>query len=172
MVFDIFVPTKNRPLKVLSLFYASKTFSMLYVYFQEKITTHKNILTYLMIGSSAALIDISLFAFFYEFLNIQSGIATTISIFISTIYGFLMNIFFNFRTFDRLWIRFFSYASVSSIAILLSTISLFIFTERLSFDGTAVKVISLVPIVLIQYLLNRNYSFSTTEVWVKDKLLV
>lgn len=171
-VFDISIPLKNRPSKVLSILSADKAFFMVSRYIQHTTTRYKKMFTYLLIGGSAALIDIVLFTLLYEKFDIHTSIATTSSILISTLYGFFMNIFFNFRTFDHLGLRFLSYASVSVVAVILSTLCLFIFTEQLLFNGSEVKAISIIPIAFLQYILNRTFSFSTVRVPVKSKLFI
>lgn len=124
---------------------------------------HKEVILYVMIGASAAGIDFILFLFFYNTLQLQSAMATMASILISTVYGFLMNTYINFRTFDRFMGRFASYTSISMLAVLLSGTLLYIFTDTLGFDGTLVKIISLPCIAYLQYRLNRRYSFAVAK---------
>lgn len=124
------------------------------------LSKHKQVILYLIIGGSAAMLDFFLFIFFYQSLHIQSAFATMASILLSTVYGFLMNTFINFHTFDHLFNRFISYSSISLLAALSSGILLYIFTDTFGANGIVVKAISLPCIAYVQYRMNRKYSFS------------
>jgi glycosyltransferase XagB len=127
---------------------------------QSVFDKHRELILYFMIGGTAAAIDFLLFLFFYHSLHIQSAMATMASILISTLYGFLMNTYVNFRTFDRLARRFATYTATSMLAVLLSGMLLYIFTDTMGIDGSIVKIVSLPCIAYIQYRLNRRYSFA------------
>lgn len=127
------------------------------------ILNNRTVILYGLIGGSAALIDFILFIYLYQQLGIASTVSTSLSILLSTLYGFTMNTVFNFRTFDRLAVRFLSYLSVSVVAILASSLSLLLFTDLLGFNAGFVKALSLPLIFLLQYYLNRRYSFSLSK---------
>jgi glycosyltransferase XagB len=129
----------------------------------EYVKKHKEVILYLVIGSSAAALDFILFLFFYNNLHLQSAMATMASILVSTVYGFLMNTYINFRTFDRLVTRFGSYTAISMFAVVISGIILYLFTDTLGINGIYVKAISLPWIAYIQYRLNRKYTFAVPK---------
>lgn len=129
---------------------------------KHSLIKHRQVILYLIIGGSAAALDFFLFIVFYQSLHIQSAFATMASLMLSTVYGFLMNTFINFKTFDRLLRRFISYASISVLAALTSGLLLYIFTDTVGLNGIIVKALSLPLIAYAQYRMNRIYSFRTS----------
>lgn len=131
-----------------------------YIFMMRLIANNRKLITYGLIGLSAALVDVFFFFYFYKTLSFPSTLSTALSMFISMCYGFMMNIFFNFNVYDRLIPRFFSYAAVSFVGLVLSSGSLYLFTDTFGYDGGIVKIITLPFIFLTQYLLNTHFSFS------------
>lgn len=127
---------------------------------RKSIFQNRQLIIYLLIGTSAALVDLFFFLYFYRNLSVAPTAATMLSMFISMCYGFAMNIFYNFNVYDRLFSRFMSYAFVSVFGMILSTASLSLFAETLSLNAEAVKIVMLPLIALLQYTINRRISFS------------
>lgn len=119
----------------------------------------RQLVLYFFIGLSAAATDYVIFYSLHTFAGLNPVAATMISISCSTVYAFTLNAFINFKTHDNLHVRFLSYSGVSLVGMTLSAIFLFIFSEKLGFDGNIVKVLTLPPIFLVQYVLNRRFSF-------------
>lgn len=120
---------------------------------------YRTVILYFIIGSSAAVLDLIIYLVLFNLFEMAAVISTIISVFSATIYGFFMNVVFNFKVYDRMLFRFLSYASVSGVGIILSASMLYVFYNILGFDGNIVKIISLPLIFLVQYMLNRYVSF-------------
>jgi protoporphyrinogen oxidase len=96
---------------------------------------------------------------FYKAFSMKAYIATSLSVTSATIYAFLVNIFLNYKTQDHFFRRFVAYASVSGIGLLVSAAILFVLVDLAGFNGFWIKIGSLPIIFILQYSLNRRYSF-------------
>ncbi len=115
---------------------------------------------YLVIGLMAMVIDLSLYFYLANFLNISPIPSLIIAVGVAIVFGFVMNQKYNFKVESALWKRFISYASINSGGLIVGVIAMYIFNTRLGFDDNIVRVVSLVFIVGVQYLLNRIISFN------------
>jgi protoporphyrinogen oxidase/putative flippase GtrA len=124
------------------------------------ITTHRTLIVYFFIGVSAAALDVLLYYLLVSMGGLPAFVATTVSIGTSTIYAFLLNAFFNFRTPDRLLRRFTSYALVSGAGLILSGTALYLLVDLLGFNALLMKLLTLPFVFVLQYVLNYRYSFN------------
>jgi putative flippase GtrA len=120
---------------------------------------HRNILLYGVIGVSAMVVDVVFFIVFFNVFEASPIISTFISVTIATVYAFTLNAVFNFKTRDFLRSRFFSYAVVSMVGMLASAVIIEVFL-LLDVDPNIAKVLSLPPIVILQYLFNKTVTFN------------
>lgn len=124
---------------------------------------YKNLIQYFCIGVSAAAIDVIVFWFLYNIFDVSATLSTAVSISIATVWGFWLNAMFNFKVSDKIFRRLASYSLVSFIGMVLSMILLFVFVDELSFDGNLIKVLSLPLIFVVQYTLNKTFTFNMKE---------
>lgn len=124
---------------------------------------YKNLIQYFCIGVSAAAIDVVVFWFLYNIVDLSATLSTAISIAIATVWGFWLNAMFNFKVSDKLFRRLLSYSFVSFVGMVLSMILLFVFVDNLSFDGNLIKILSLPLIFVVQYTLNKTFTFNMKE---------
>ena len=82
-------------------------------------------ITYLFIGGFAASIDVGIFIFLHELIEIKSLISHSISVPISAIFSFSANAYFNFKKSDLLFYRFVSFSTVIAIGYLLGILIIF-----------------------------------------------
>ncbi len=115
---------------------------------------------YLVIGLMAMAIDLGLYFYLANFLNVAPIPSLVIAVGVAIVFGFVMNQKYNFRVESALWKRFVSYASINSGGLIAGVVAMYIFNTRLGFDDNVVRVVSLVFIVGVQYLLNRIISFN------------
>lgn len=123
---------------------------------------HRNIVLYFFIGVSAAVVDYGIFLVCFNIFDIPSVLSTALSIGTATLYGFLLNVKYNFKTGDRIMFRFVSYSIVSGIGMLFSVAFLYVFNVRLGYDGNVMKLLSLPFIFVIQYSINKAITFKKT----------
>jgi len=119
---------------------------------------HRNILMYGAIGVSAMVVDVAFFMLFFNVFELSPIASTFISVTIAMFYAFTLNAVFNFKTSDFLHARFFSYAVVSGFGMLASAgiIQVLVYMDV---DANIAKVLSLPPIVVLQYLFNKTVTF-------------
>jgi len=120
---------------------------------------HRNAALYFVIGLSASAIDLVVYLVLFNLVSWAAVVSTVVSVSAATVFGFVMNIIFNFKVYDKLFFRFLSYSSVSGVGLLLSAGFLYFFHNRAGFNGNLVKVASLPFVFLTQYLLNKTISF-------------
>jgi len=122
----------------------------------------RQVVLYGFIGLSAVVVDYAGFLVLMHQFQWNPTLATGISVFVATVYAFILNAHFNFQKTDYLLWRSLSYFSVSGIGLLISMATLHVLSGRLGFDPTLVKAISIPFIVAVQYVLNVLISFSQT----------
>lgn len=127
------------------------------------IQKNRTVVLYGIIGISAVVVDYSFFALFYNFFGIHQVLSTVLSVGISTVYAFTLNRSHNFKTKDFTTSRFISYVVVSLIgmassALIIEALSL------LDVNPNIGKAISLPPIVVAQYFLNKHFTFNKKHV--------
>ena len=115
--------------------------------------------TYLFIGGFAASIDVGIFIFLHEFINIKSLISHSVSVPISAIFSFSANAYLNFKKSDLLFYRFVSFSTVIGIGYLLGILIIFIIDNVLQLGGTIGKLVSLPFVVTLQFYLNSKITF-------------
>ena len=115
--------------------------------------------TYLFIGGFAASIDVGIFIFLHELIEIKSLISHSISVPISAIFSFSANAYLNFKKSDLLFYRFVSFSAVVGIGYLLGILIIFIIDNVLQLGGTLGKLVSLPFVVILQFSLNSKITF-------------
>ena len=120
---------------------------------------NRHFFLYGFIGISAVCVDYLMFLFFFNTLKISAVISTVLSVSVATLYSFLVNAHFNFRVKDRIFLRMISFVIVSAIGMSLSVVIIFLLHDILYWNGNIAKAVSLPPIVMMQYFLNRHISF-------------
>lgn len=119
---------------------------------------HRSLILYGVIGGSGALLDFLVFLFLFNVINIPAVPATMISVLFGITNNFILNTIFNFKKTDRLFLRYLSFTSVGLFGLFLSAYIL-AFGEVFGLDPNVVKLLSIPPVVLMQYLLNKQISF-------------
>ena len=115
--------------------------------------------TYLFIGGFAASIDVGIFIFLHELIEIKSLISHSISVPISAIFSFSANAYFNFKKSDLLFYRFISFSIVIGIGYLLGILIIFFIDNVLQLGGSIGKLVSLPFVVTLQFYLNSKITF-------------
>ena len=105
------------------------------------------------------MIDLVLFFVLYNVVHLNESVATIISISIAILNNFMWNAHFNFRMTDVMIRRFVKFYSVGMSGLLLTLLIFQIFVSWLSWDANIVKVLSLAPVLALQYKLNKRFAF-------------
>jgi protoporphyrinogen oxidase len=122
----------------------------------------RNMLLYGIIGVSAVIVDMLFFAVFYNLLHISPVVSTLLSVSVATMYSFILNAVYNFKTKNLIRKRLFSFVLVSLGGMILSALAIEFFSY-LSIEPNIGKAISLPPIVILQYLFNKHFTFDTPQ---------
>lgn len=107
------------------------------------------------------IVDVGFFLLFYNVFLVPATIATLMSVSIAMVYAFTLNAFYNFKTKDLIRSRFFSYAVVSLFGMLTSAVIIEVLVH-FAVDANIAKIVSLPPIVVLQYVFNKTFTFKVT----------
>jgi|WetSurSiteA1Bulk_404760.scaffolds.fasta_scaffold08281_3 putative flippase GtrA len=121
---------------------------------------NRQFISYSIIGVTGATIDFVLFSIFVKSFSINYLISNTISVSAGITNNFLLNTFLNFKVKDKLAVRFFRFYTIGISGLLMSSVMLYIFITLLHMDTLISKAITIIFVVILQYTLNKKYSFS------------
>ncbi len=124
------------------------------------IARRATLIRYLVIGGTAVLLDVGLFLLADRVFGWHPVLSNTFSTGVAMVASFLANSFGNFRVTDRLWLRFLSFAAVSGAGWLLSTVIIWIAVDLAGLDPVVAKILTLLPVVVLQYSLNKKITFA------------
>lgn len=124
------------------------------------IARRATLLRYLVIGGGAVVLDVGLFLLADRVFGWHPVLSNTFSTAVAVIASFLANSYGNFRVTDRLWLRFLSFAVVSGAGWLLSTAIIWIAVDIAGLDPVVAKILTLLPVVALQYSLNKKITFA------------
>ena len=114
---------------------------------------------YLLIGASAAAVDLAAFLILFNLLAFSAVGANLLSVSIATVESYTLNALFNFKTRDRVLLRFTSFAVVAILGMVLGTSLIYLMHDVLGIDGNLAKILVMPLVVVVQYLLNKHISF-------------
>lgn len=114
---------------------------------------------YAIIGLSGVTLDVILFFVLYNFFHVEKDLATFISISCAITNNFLLNTFFNFKVTDNLLRRYGRFYAVGLTGIAMTDLIFFVCVDHLGINANIVKIASLLPVLLLQYSLNKRWAF-------------
>ncbi|WP_062377785.1 GtrA family protein [Demequina pelophila] len=121
---------------------------------------HRNFLIYAVIGGGAVVLDVGVYALLAVPAGMHPVFANTISTFVSMIFSFTSNSILNFKVTDRIVARFLSFALVTGIGYLVSTLMLAILVDGLHVHALVAKGITLPVVLILQFTLNKKTTFA------------
>jgi putative flippase GtrA len=134
---------------------------------KQKITTNKlykefaspYFIKYVLIGLTGVAIDFVIYAILVKVFNVNFLYANIIAISCGIINNFFLNLFLNFKTKNKLLVRFISFYTVGLMGLLLSEVLLIAFT-KLGIGQVSAKFLTLPFVLVFQFFLNKYISFS------------
>ena len=126
----------------------------------RQISAYREFLLYAAIGVTGVLVDLVTFLLLFNGLGITEFVATFLSTTLGIANNFVLNVLFNFRTRDRLLVRFTRFYLVGAAGILLTMGMFGLFSSALGVDPNLVKIVSLPVVLLFQYTLNKKWTFT------------
>jgi putative flippase GtrA len=131
---------------------------------QALYTKHHNLVKYMGIGVINTIFNQGLFVLFFNILKIDKYISEIIATNLSIFLSFALNTILNYKTFDKIFARFLTFYSINIFGILLSLSILYIFSDVFKFNTNLVKILSILPIFVIMFLLNKIFTFKKSMV--------
>jgi putative flippase GtrA len=120
---------------------------------------HKIFLTYIVIGTIATILDITVLSILSDLMSINYILSNCISVSAGISLSFFLNSRYNFKKTDRIGIKFIYFASVCLIGLLVGS-SIFVFLyENIGVYKFISKAISVAIAGILQYLFNKNVTF-------------
>jgi putative flippase GtrA len=119
----------------------------------------KHFFSYVWIGLCAGVIDIALFAIFFDVLSKSIFFSNGISVGSAAAFSFCMNSFYNFKKSNYLLLRFFSFILVVMVGYFAGVSFILFFVNVVGIAAIISKILSLPLVFLLQYFLNSTISF-------------
>lgn len=123
----------------------------------------RNLILYGIIGSCTATLDFLIFTGLTQFAAIHYIVANVISCGTGILCSFLLNRKYNFKVTDHTIRRMIIFFSVGIFGLFLSSVILHICIDELQLNELWSKVLSIVIVVIIQFLLNKYVSFRVSK---------
>lgn len=105
-------------------------------------------------------LDLTVFVVAFNLLSLDKFAATAISTSAGITNNFVWNARYNFRVTDRLAARFVRFYLVGLAGLGLTAALFAVFVDGVGWNANVVKVLSLGPVLVVQYAVNRRWSFS------------
>jgi putative flippase GtrA len=119
----------------------------------------KQFLLYCVIGASGATLDFVVYSSLVKARLLDYQAANAAGYASGTLLSFVLNAKFNFRVADKIALRLASFFGVALLGWLVSAALLQVLVGRFNFDKYLSKLAALAVVVLLQYNLNRLFSF-------------
>ncbi len=136
--------------------------------FHKLYSRFRNLILYGIIGSCTATLDFLIFTALTQGLNLYYIIANIISCSTGILCSFLLNRKYNFKVTDHTARRLLIFVAVGLTGMLLSSLILRITIEQFKWNELLSKLVSIVIVVLFQFLLNKHISFRKAKNTDKD----
>ena len=126
----------------------------------------KNIdfIKYCLIGCSGAFLDFIIFVFLIKFIGINHYLmGNCISVTVGITNNFFLNAYLNFKTTDKIFLRFISFYFVGIIGLIISLGILYLMVDIYKYNAVFSKIVTIFVITVIQFLLNKFITFKKGE---------
>ena len=129
-------------------------------YVKSLLQNQRTLILYGAIGITGATLDFVLYLLFYKALGIPPFAASFLSVSLAIANNFILNARYNFKVSGKFISRFASFYLTGVGGAILSALLILFFFNFLSVDATIAKLITIPPVVLLQFIINKNVSFS------------
>ena len=118
-----------------------------------------DLILYGIIGCLSSSLDFCVYTFLVRIVGMNYLLANCISVVVGITTSFTLNRKYNFKVIDRTIRRFAIFFTVGICGMLLSNLILYVCIEKLMMDSIVSKLLSIVFVVLIQFLINKFVTF-------------
>lgn len=129
----------------------------------HELAMRRQFLIYAIIGVSGAALDYLAFVLMMQFLPLHYLVINMISTTLGITNNFFLNARFNFGVKDRLLKRFVSFFAVGLLGMAVASGILYLLIDVMNLIPEISKFLVIVVIVLLQYNLNKKFSFKRTQ---------
>lgn len=119
----------------------------------------RSIILYGLIGSFSSSLDFIIYTILVRFVNVHYMVANCFSVLCGITTSFVLNRNFNFKVKNKTKHRFIIFLTVGLCGMMLSNIILWFCIEGLHFKVIFSKLLSIVLVVMFQFLVNKYYTF-------------
>jgi putative flippase GtrA len=123
------------------------------------LTRKKQFLLYCLIGLSGTLLDFAVYSTLVEAKRLDYQAANAVSYASGTMLSFILNARFNFRVSDKIALRLVCFFGVALLGWTVSAVLLHVLVGVCGYNKYFSKAATLVVVVILQYNLNRRFSF-------------
>jgi putative flippase GtrA len=120
---------------------------------------HPQLILYGLIGISGAILDFVVYIILYKYIGINPVIASFLSVTVGITNNFILNSRHNFKVKDKLLYRFANFYTIGLMGAVLSSFLILILFDGFKLNALLAKLLTIPPVVLLQYFLNKKYSF-------------
>lgn len=127
------------------------------------VSRYRRFLLYALIGGGAVVVDVGLYTILAVPVGMHPLAANTTSTVVAMVLSFAANSILNFKVTDRIVARFLSFALVTGVGYVVSTLILLVLIEGVGANPVVAKGATLPVVLLLQYTLNKRITFATPE---------
>lgn len=122
----------------------------------------RTLIIYGIIGSASAALDFLIYTFLLRFLFIHYIVSNCISVLAGISTSFILNRTYNFKVKDLTTKRFSLFLLVGICGMMISNFILFLCIDCMHINKILSKMLSIVLVVIFQFLINKNITFKPT----------
>jgi putative flippase GtrA len=127
------------------------------------LTQHRVFLTYCLIGAGSATLDFIVYSVLVGQTSVHYEVANAIGYAAGTVSSFLLNAHLNFKTTDKMALRFLAFGGVAVLGWLASAVVLYAMIDGMGWNKYVTKFCAIGVVVMVQYNLNRILAFRGHE---------
>ncbi|MGJ8676119.1 MAG: GtrA family protein [Akkermansiaceae bacterium] len=122
----------------------------------------KELIIYGVIGITGVSLDFLIYGLLVKSFGVDYQLANFISTSIGITHNFILNAFLNFKIKDRLLWRYLKFYAVGFTGMLIAAVLLHVMIEQMNYDELLSKALTIIVLFIIQYMLNKKFSFSSS----------
>lgn len=119
----------------------------------------RHLILYGLIGTLSSGLDFATYTFFVSVLSWNYLLSNCISVIVGILTSFTLNRNYNFKVTNKTAQRFSIFIFVGLSGMLLSNIILYCCVDLLQLNKVMAKLLSIIPVVLLQFLINKYITF-------------
>lgn len=119
----------------------------------------RNLVLYGVIGCFTSVLDFFVFTVLTRYVGVYYLLSNCISVLVGITTSFCLNRAYNFKVKDKTFRRFSSFLIVGLCGLVLSNIILWVGIDKIQWNSSLIKLLSIVLVVFFQFLLNKHVTF-------------